>query len=97
MVARQAPGGLNYPQTSAIVNHDSGAANGVVRLTKAAALEFAEQNTRINTVCPGPIMTPMLQRLMTNTPGFEERVCRGARKTHWRPKGSGGYDSLSLL
>lgn len=51
--------------------------HGVVGLTKTAALEFAEQNIRINAVCPGPIMTPMLQRLMTNTPGFEERVVAG--------------------
>ncbi|PZV08361.1 MAG: short chain dehydrogenase [Leptolyngbya sp.] len=51
--------------------------HGVVGLTKTAALEFADRHVRVNAVCPGPIMTPMLQRLMESTPGFTEAITAG--------------------
>jgi NAD(P)-dependent dehydrogenase (short-subunit alcohol dehydrogenase family) len=33
----------------------------VMMLTRAGALEYAQQNIRINAVCPGPMRTPMLE------------------------------------
>ncbi|MGE0763736.1 MAG: SDR family oxidoreductase [Bdellovibrionales bacterium] len=51
--------------------------HGVVGLTKTAALEYAQKNIRVNAVCPGPIMTPMLQRLMTSSPNFKEQIVAG--------------------
>ena len=40
------------------------AKHGVVGLTKSAALEYAKQGVRINSVCPGFIMTPLIDKNM---------------------------------
>src|SRR6266511_240220 len=50
------------------------AKHGVVGLTKAAPLEYASQNIRINAVCPGIISTPMMDRFTGGTAEGQERV-----------------------
>ncbi len=72
----------------AIVNTSSGAGvkgfkgqaayvaakHGLVGLTRAAALDYASQNIRINAVCPGIIDTPMMDRFSGGTKEGRQRV-----------------------
>jgi len=47
---------------------------GVVGLSKAAALDYAKSNVRVNVVCPGIIETPMMDRFSGGTPEGRDRV-----------------------
>ncbi len=47
---------------------------GVVGMTRAAALEYAESGVRINAVAPAVIHTPLAERAFLQNPALAERV-----------------------
>lgn len=54
-------GSVNMPAYSA-------AKHGVIGLTKTAALENAKTGIRVNAVCPGPVQTPLVDRIVARQP-----------------------------
>ena len=48
--------------------------HGVVGLTKAAALDYATQNIRVNALCPGVTNTPMVDDLIGSAPEMEALI-----------------------
>lgn len=51
--------------------------HAVVGLTKAAAIEYARANIRVNAVCPVFTRTPLVEQLFEFGQGFEEKLIKG--------------------
>jgi NAD(P)-dependent dehydrogenase (short-subunit alcohol dehydrogenase family) len=59
------------------------AKHGVVGLTKSAALEYAAQGVRVNSICPSYVITPMVEKdLFEDALGNDEELIGAARANH---------------
>ena len=59
------------------------AKHGVVGLTKSAALEYAEQGVRVNSICPSYVITPMVEKdLFEDALGNDQELIGAARANH---------------
>src|SRR5271170_3657844 len=52
----------------------SASKHGVVGLTKTAAIEVAARGIRVNAVCPGPTLTPLVEAVAKDTPGIIDAI-----------------------
>ena len=74
-----AAGLIGWPGASGYV----AAKHAVVGLSKAAALEYAEQGVRVNSICPSYVMTPLVENdLFRDTLGNDEELIGAARANH---------------
>ena len=52
----------------------SASKHGVVGLTKTAALEYAKSGIRVNAVCPGPVQTPLIDKILRAQPELANQI-----------------------
>ena len=50
--------------------------HGVLGLTKTAALEYAKAGIRVNAVCPGPVQTPLVDKVLAAQPELGDQIIK---------------------
>ncbi len=78
---RQSGGGniVNVASVQGLVGDGShpaytGSKHGVVGITRTAAVVYARAGVRINAICPGPTLTPLIHRLIDGHPEIEQML-----------------------
>lgn len=82
MIARGGGSIVNVASTAALKGYPSlvaygGSKAGLVAVSRGAAVEFAEHNIRVNTICPGPHETPMLLAAIEANPASLDKIIAG--------------------
>ena len=54
----------------------SASKHGVLGLTKTAALEYAKSGIRVNAVCPGPVQTPLVDKVLAAQPELGDQIIK---------------------
>ena len=75
-------GGGSIVNTSSVAGHIGmaqiplyiAAKHAVIGLTKSVALEYAQQGVRINSVCPGAVVTDLYDRFTGKNPAMEQAI-----------------------
>lgn len=58
----------------------SAAKHGLIGLTKTAALEYARSGIRVNAVCPGPVQTPLVDKVLSAQPELADSIIDSIRE-----------------
>ena len=58
----------------------SASKHGIIGLTKTAALEYAKSALRVNAVCPGPVQTPMVDKLLNAQPELADKIIEAIKE-----------------
>ena len=64
----------------------------VIQLTKSVALELAEHSVRVNAICPGATVTPLVLAGVPNTPQAEDAVKAGFARYQPIPRAGEAID-----
>ena len=67
---------INGQNPAALVAAYNAAKEGVISLTRTMALEMAAYGVRVNAVCPGPVQTPLVDKILSAQPDLADGIIK---------------------